>query len=594
MAASSPQESPAGPAREPVPARIVREQLARVVNSPGFVSSARLTRFLAHIVNRTIDGNLDSLKEFSIAMEVFDRTADYDPNIDAIVRVEARRLRSKLKEYYEEGPGRSDPVLIGLRPGSYVPIFRWLERRPQENRKEVGASIPTRRASIAVLPFVNMSPEPEQDYFCAGISEEIINALTRVSGLNVIARTSAFQFKDVAVDIREVGRCLGADLVIEGSVRKAGMQLRIAAQAIHSESGHHLWSQTFCRELKDIFAIQEEIAESVAGLLRLQMPEARARSSARNLDAYTRYLRARFLIYQQSPEAQRVALEQLRELIELFPDYAPAYSGVAAAIGLLCFFGVVSGRDMYPEVKANAERGYALDPDSGETCTVLGGIRACFDYRWDEADRLYERALQLQPGHATAHMFRAVSSLSRGNIVAAESGFRRAAELDPISASGCARMAYLHYVKGDYRSAAEHLRKSLDLDRYYPETRLYDGLLHFQQKDYDGVIQRLSSSSVPLEIGLMAAAHARKGSESRARKCIEELNRLAGGQYVTPLAEAFAAIGIGDHDLAFHRLEEAMEHKTNFVNLVAVEPFFEPLRSDGRFSRLLKTINLRR
>src|SRR5215472_19111285 len=222
MAASLPQESPADPAREPVPARTVREQLARVVNSPGFVSSARLIRFLTHIVNRTIDGDLNSLKEFSIAIEVFDRTADYDPNIDAIVRVEARRLRSKLKAYYEEGPGRSDPVLIGLRPGSYVPIFRWLEQGAQENRKEIGASIQTRRASIAVLPFVNMSPEPEQDYFCDGISEEIINALTRVSGLNVIARTSAFQFKGVAVDIREVGQRLGADLVIEGSVRKAG------------------------------------------------------------------------------------------------------------------------------------------------------------------------------------------------------------------------------------------------------------------------------------------------------------------------------------------------------------------------------------
>ena len=147
-------------------------------------------------------------------------------------------------------------------------------------------------------------------------------------------------------------------------------------------------------------------------------------------------------------------------------------------------------------------------------------------------------------------------------------------------------------MKGDYRSATEHLKKSFDLDRDYPEARLYDGLLHFQQKDYDGVIQCFSYSSAPLDIGLMAAAHARKGSESRARKCIEELTRLAGGQYVTPLAEAFAAVGLGDHDLAFRRLEEAIEQKTNFVNLLAVEPFFNPLRRDGRFSGLLKTVNL--
>jgi adenylate cyclase len=592
MPGSSLLEFPTSSAPEPVPATAVREQLARVVNSPGFVSSARISRFLTHIVNRTIDGDRDSLKEFSIAMEVFDRTSDYDPNIDAIVRVEARRLRFKLKAYYEEGPGRSDPVLIGLRPGSYVPIFRWLERKAQEQRQEFGTTLESRRASVAVLPFVNMSPEPEQDYFCDGISEEIINTLTRVSGLNVIARTSAFQFKGVSVDIREVGQRLGADLVIEGSVRKAGIQLRITAQAIHSQSGHHLWSETFRRELKDVFAIQEEIAESIAGLLRVYMPEVRVRSSARNLDAYTRYLRARFLIHQQSPKALRTALQQLREVIELFPDYAPAYSGVAAASGLLCLFGEVSGRDIYPEIKANAERGYALDPDSGETCTVLGGLRAWFEYRWGEADTLYERALKLQPGHAPAHIFRAMASLCQGNIMAAQSGLRRSTELDPLSASDCARMAYLQYIQGDYRTAAEHLKHSFELDRDYPEARLYNGLLHLQQKDYEGVIRCLFSSPTPLDIGLMAAAYARKGSEARARKCREALSRLAEKQYVTPLAEAFAAIGMGDHHLAFQRLEEAIERKANFVNLLAVEPFFDPLRHEGRFAKLLRTLNL--
>jgi adenylate cyclase len=149
-----------------------------------------------------------------------------------------------------------------------------------------------------------MSPEPEQDYFCDGISEEITNSLTRVSGLNVIARTSAFHFKGANIDIREVGQRLGANLVIEGSVRKAGEQLRITAQAIQTESGHHIWSETFRRELQDVFAIQEEIAQSVADLLRLHMPEVQGpvRPSAPDLDAYTRYLRARFLIHQQSPE----------------------------------------------------------------------------------------------------------------------------------------------------------------------------------------------------------------------------------------------------------------------------------------------------
>jgi TolB-like protein len=579
-----------------VPTTAVREQLARIVNSPGFVSAARLSRFLTHIVNRTIEGNLDSLKEFSVALEVFDRNSDYDPNIDAIVRVQARRLRGKLKAYYEEGAGRNDPVLIALRPGRYVPVFRWLDAQPSKQPEQIETAVEPRRVSIAVLPFLNMSPDPDQEYFCEGISEEIINALTHVSGLNVIARTSAFRFKGASVDVREVGQSLDADVVIEGSVRKAGDQLRIAAQAIQTESGYHLWSESFRRELKDVFAIQEEIAQSVVGLLRLHMPQARprVRASEGNLEAYTRYLKARVLIYQQSPETLRAGLRQLRELIEVFPDYAPAYSGIAEANGHLALFGIVSGRAVYPEMKATAERGYALDPESGETCTVLGGVRAWFEYRRDEAYRLYDRALELQPGLARTYRYRAMALLCQGDIQAAESGLLRSTELDPLSASDCARMAYLHYVKGAYPSAAEDLEQSFELDRDYPEARFYQGLLRFRQENYDGTVECLSQSRFPLDIGLLAAAYVRQGCASGARECVERLTRLAALQYVSPLAEAFAAMGMKDFDLAFEGLNKAIEDKTAFVNLLAIEPFFEPLRSDRRFASLLMRLNLSR
>src|SRR3984893_4126804 len=588
-----PRSQMSASAVEAVPATAVYDQLARIVNSPRFISSPRLCRFLTHIVNRTIHGDLDSLKEFSIAVEVFDRTSEYDPTLDPIVRVEARRLRAKLKEYYE-GPGRNDAVLIGLRPGSYVPIFRWLDPQPRNQPQEIGAAIQAAAASVAVLPFVNMSSDPEQDYFCDGISEEIINLLTHIAGLKVIARSSAFQFKGMSVDIREVGRRLDADVVIEGSVRKRGDQLRITAQASETESGHHLWSETFARELKDVFAIQKEIAQAVGGLLRLHMPELRprARVSARDLEAYTRYVKARVLIYQQSPETLRAALRQLRELIELFPDYAPAYSGIAEANGHLALFGFISGRDVYPEMKTTAERGYALNPESGETCTVLGGVRAWFEYRRDEAYRLYDRAVKLQPGLARTHRYRAMAVLCQGDIKAAESGLRSSIELDPLSASDCARTAYVNYVKGDYPSAAEDIEESFDLDRDYPEARFYQGLLRFRQEDYAGVVEFLSQSEFPFDIGVLAAAYARQGRKSLARECVERLTRLAASQYVSPLAQAFAATGMKDFALAFQRLNEAIEDKTAFVTLLGIEPFFEPLRSDQRFTRLLKRLNL--
>jgi serine/threonine-protein kinase len=214
-----------------------------------------------------------------------------------------------------------------------------------------------------VLPFVNMSPEPEQDYFCDGISEEITNSLTRVSGLNVIARTSSFHFKGANVDIREVGQRLGADAA-DGE-DPAGEEGRRTARITAGDSDRirssHLVGDVPSRA-QDVFAIQEEIAQSVADLLRLHMPEVQGpeRPSPPDLDAYTRYLRARFLIHQQSPETLQAALEQLRRLTETYPDYALAYSGMAAAGGLLAQFGMISGRDVYPELKANAERGYAL------------------------------------------------------------------------------------------------------------------------------------------------------------------------------------------------------------------------------------------
>jgi serine/threonine-protein kinase len=182
--------------------------------------------------------------------------------------------------------------------------------------------------------------------------------------------------------------------------------------------------------------------------------------------------------------------------------------------------------------------------------------------------------------------------LCQGNIKEAESSVLRSTQLDPLSAVDCARIAYIYYVKGDYRSAADHLQRSFDLDRDYPEARFYEGLLHFQQGNYDGVAHCLSASLAPLDIGLLAAAHARRGSRSRAEEDLEKLRELAAKHYVTPLAEALAAIGMGDLGLAFQRLDEAIDHKTNFVNMSGIDPFFNPLRRDARFTSVLKRLNL--
>jgi adenylate cyclase len=234
----------------------VRAQLERILNSRLFAQSQRLTHFLRFVVEAATDGNLENVKEYAIGVEVFGRGDDFDPRVDPIVRVQAAKLRSKLLEYYAS-EGAHDPVVISIPKGSYAAAFEVVGTTTKLTEDH--------RASIAVLPFVNMSPEPDNEYFSDGLTEEIINGLTTVPGLCVVARTSVFRFKGQAQDIREIGSQLNVRTILEGSVRRTGAQLRITAQLISVQDGYHLWSQTFKRELRDIFAVQEEISAHPPG-----------------------------------------------------------------------------------------------------------------------------------------------------------------------------------------------------------------------------------------------------------------------------------------------------------------------------------------
>src|SRR5580700_9517767 len=274
MAANSADPAARGSEIDPTEEQ-VRAHLAKILASEMFVRSDRLCRFLNLTVERTLAGEAAQISEYIVGRDVFDRDQRYDPQIDSIVRVEARRLRNKLREYYN-GPGTADPVVITFPKGTYVPVFS--TAAPAAGVRITSPDLDPR--TIAVLPFVNLSSEPDQDFFCDGITEEILNALTAVPELNVVARTSVFYFKGANADVREIGDRLGAGTVIEGSVRKAGSQLRICAKAIKASDGLTLWSDTFDRDLADVFAIQDEIARAVAGALRVSLapsPEGSAR-----------------------------------------------------------------------------------------------------------------------------------------------------------------------------------------------------------------------------------------------------------------------------------------------------------------------------
>jgi serine/threonine-protein kinase len=264
-------------AAEAVPPSAVEDQLERILASDTFARSERMSRFLRFTVQQALAGKADSLKEYLIGVEVYDKPETLDPRFDPIVRVEAGRLRSKLREYYES-EGGNDPVLISFRKRSYAPVFRfrfsnaspssWADRRAPVS----GAVQSLRHSSIAVLPFADMSRRGDQDYFCDGLTEELINALAHVDGVRVVARTSVFQFKGEARDIRHIGAQLKVNAILEGSVRKSGQRLRITAQLNDALDGCHLWSETFDREMKDVFRLQQELSHAIAQRVRVADP----------------------------------------------------------------------------------------------------------------------------------------------------------------------------------------------------------------------------------------------------------------------------------------------------------------------------------
>jgi adenylate cyclase len=240
-------------------ADVVRAQTKRILASPELKRSSSLSRLLRFVVEETLNGNGHELKEYRLGVDVFERGADFDPRVDPVVRIQAAKLRSRLAEYYSS-EGRNDKIRIAIMKGGYVPTFTFVHGREEKPAALKAAD----KQSIAVLPFVNISADPENEHFTDGLTEELINVLTSVPGLRVVARTSAFSFKNSRQDIRDIGAQLNAHAVIEGSVRKDGNRLRVTAQLVEVSSGYHLFSRSFKRELNDVFAAQDDLANAFA------------------------------------------------------------------------------------------------------------------------------------------------------------------------------------------------------------------------------------------------------------------------------------------------------------------------------------------
>lgn len=476
-------------------AREILAELDRIASSAGFAGAGRLAPFLRHLVERALEGELSRLKESVLGVEFFGRPADYDPRLDPIVRVEARRLRLRLDEYYASASA-AGPLRIALPKGSYVPAFSaqtgghqlWRSLRVwrmvllatglvallggagwfalHRGRAETPA--------LAVMPFANLSQDPSDEYFSDGLTEEMINAISHVGGLRVAARSLTFQYKGKAVDVRRLGAELGVTHVVEGSVRRSGNRVRVAAQLVSVASGYQIWSRAYDREARDLFGIQEEVARGVTGALRVRLGRpARDLFAGRyteNLEAYNHFLLARYLLNRFTHESATRGIEELETVLKLDPRYAPALANLSTIHALLGYYGEMPEREAWGKAKTYAGRAIDADPALAEAYAALSFTAGMHDWDWKTCETNGRRAIDLDPASADARCLYAVACLApRGRMAEAERELKQALELDPLTVFGNFTYAFTLLVQDRYEQAAAQYRKTLDLKSDHPD-----------------------------------------------------------------------------------------------------------------------------
>jgi TolB-like protein len=343
------------------------------------------------------------------------------------------------------------------------------ERVVSERKPE--AEEPKWKNSIAVLPFVDLSPEKDQEYFCDGMAEELINALTKIERLQVASRTSSFQFKDKGHDIHDIGKKLKVKTVLEGSLRKAGKRLRITAQLVNVDDGYHIWSEKYDREMEDIFAIQDEISLAIIDKLKLKLlKEEKAKLIKRytdNLEAYDLYLKGRYFWNRRYEGGLQKGLEYFNQTIKKDPSYAPAYAGIADSLSILGLFAWLPPKEAFPKAKATALKAIEIDDMLAEAYTSLGWITMLYEWDWTTAEKALKRALEIDPDYAIGQLWYALYFGYLGRLEEATAEIIKALRLEPLSLLINVNLGCILYFKRLYDEAIEQCLKTLEMDPNY-------------------------------------------------------------------------------------------------------------------------------
>ena len=579
----------------------IRAELARVLQSSPFINSDRLARFLRFTVDTAIAGRGDSLKEYLIGVEVYDRKPPYHPSLDSIVRTEARRLRSKLKEYYET-EGRTDPVFIYFRPGTYLPVFRrnetpadspWpAEPSPAEDFLAKGAGVP-----VAVLPFLDLSGGRLSRLCAQGLTDEIVHVLAATDGIRVVASASIAQLNEGAPDVPALAQRLGVNNIIEGTIREEGNRLRITVNVLGSD-GFQLSSHRFETEASEetLFQVQAEIATAFISRIRPEVSMIRRRRASAGtliMSVYPLVMQAEKLLDEGSASDLQAALLKFKEAADRAPQYARSYSGMARCHLEMAMRGLTSTSASVSLAKDASLRAIELDAEMVDPHATLGSTLA-LQWDWEGAEKSFLHGLSLGT-HVPALRDYALFLTALKRFDEASQYLGAAERIDPFSyRQKVARAKFLHLTRR--HSDAIHLWEGALIHGPLPlEARFYQALMSVELGDVARA-KRLIENIRPdsgAQLAMMAGISevlALSGETEDAEKIAANLNLLASDSPLSGYRQALLAIAFGDKVRALSLLDMALRMREPELVWIGVEPRLDPLRAESAFKSLAKEV----
>lgn len=471
--------------------------------------------------------------------------------------------------------------------------FIWQAGSQPESPQPTASAVLADSKSIAVLPFVNMSSDEEQEYFSDGLTEELLNVLARGKEMRVIGRTSSFQFKGKNEDLREIGRKLNVSHILEGSVRRAGDEVRITAQLIDSVDGTHLWSQTFDRTLDDIFAVQDEIASAVANALQVELlGDTQTPVSRRNVEAYDLYLKGLRARHLHDPENMQKALEHFEQSLELDPELAVSWQQLADAYSAMTVAGMLPTSEGIRLAKDAVNRALELDPTLASAHVVLGAIRTNFDRDWKGAEAAYARALEIDPNNANALNGASILAAALGNHASAVDYNARSIEVDPLNIRALHNKAFIHYVGRDFESAETALLDAIEFagGNYIYAHTVLSLILVAQERSEEALAASEKELGEPWRLAAQSIVYHALGREEESEVALQQLIDKYSDRIAMPIGGCYAFRG--DADRAMEWLNRAYAQNDPQLSVTRVHPVHDKLQGEPRFQELLRKLGL--